>query len=67
MTIVCPITSKDNRFYLHEPLPDGISISGVVVMEQLRALDLEARDAKTIDHLDAAELDAILVCLRSFF
>ncbi|MDR2108818.1 MAG: type II toxin-antitoxin system PemK/MazF family toxin [Coriobacteriales bacterium] len=67
MTIVCPITTTDNRFYLHEPLPDGYGIKGVVVMEQVRAIDLEARQAKRLGRLDAADLQPILVCLRSFY
>lgn len=67
LTIVCPVTSKDNKFYLHEPLPKGYKVSGTVMIEQLRAIDLAAREAIKIDHLDTAELEPILVCLRSFF
>jgi len=67
MTIVCPITSRDNGFYLHEPLPELHEVSGAVVMEQVRALDLGARQARKIGHLGDAELRPILVCLRSFF
>ncbi|MDR2105807.1 MAG: type II toxin-antitoxin system PemK/MazF family toxin [Coriobacteriales bacterium] len=67
MTIVCPITSSDNGFYLHEPIPDGYPVSGAVVMEQLRAIDLDARCARKIGHLDTPDLNPILICLRSFF
>jgi len=67
MTIVCPITSTDNAFFLHEPLPTGYKISGVVALEQLRALDLVARKAKKIDQLDEIHLEAMLICIRSFF
>jgi len=67
MTIVCPITSQANGFFLHEPLPSGCKVQGEVVMEQVRALDLEARPAKRIEGLDQRELEPVLVCLRSFF
>ena len=67
MTIVCPITSHMNGFFLHEPLPKGVQIQGEVVMEQVRALDIEARDAKKIGVLDQDVLEPVLVCLRSFF
>lgn len=67
MTIVCPITSQINGFFLHEPLPEGHGLHGEVVMEQVRALDLEARTAKKVGSLDQAELEPVLVCLRSFF
>lgn len=67
MTIVCPITSNTQLFFLHEPLPDNAPVHGVVVMEQVRAIDLEARPTRLIGRLDQATLHRILVCLRSFF
>ena len=67
MTIVCPITSADNGFFLHEPLPPTCEVQGFVVMEQARAIDLDARGARKICSLDETALDPILICLRSFF
>ena len=67
MTIVCPITSTNNGFYLHEPIPAGHAIFGFIVLEQLRALDLEARQAEKIDHLNPKEMTPVLTCLKSFF
>jgi mRNA-degrading endonuclease toxin of MazEF toxin-antitoxin module len=67
MTIVCPITSTDSGFYLHEPIPDGYPVSGVVVMEQVRAMDLNARKARKVGHFDACDLKPVLVCLQSFY
>ncbi len=67
MTIVCPITATDNGFFLHEPIPPYHDVYGFVVMEQVRALDLNARKAEKIGHLDEAEMLPILTCLKSFF
>ena len=67
MTIVCPITTKDNGFFLHEPIPAGHDIYGFVIMEQLRAVDLQARRAEKIDHLDEKEMKPILSCIKSFY
>lgn len=67
MTIVCPITSRLAPFPLHQELPEDCCVHGSVVMEQLRAVDLEARSARRIGSLDPSELNPILVCLRSFF
>ena len=67
ITIVCPITSRSQPFFLHEELPDDAPVSGCVVMEQVRALDLEARPTKLLGSLDQQTLHKILVCLRSFF
>lgn len=67
MTIVCPITSRIRPFPLHEELPEGCCVHGSVVMEQVRALDLDARSCTVLGHLDGAALERILICLRSFF
>ena len=67
MTIVCPITSREKDFFLHEPLPDGCGAHGCIVMEQVRAIDLDARSTTLIGHLDDETLDDVLACVSSFF
>jgi mRNA interferase MazF len=67
MTIVCPITRVENAFFLHEPLPPTSLTEGFVVMEQVRALDLEKRGAEKIECLSKNDLRPILICLSSFF
>lgn len=67
MTIVCPITNRMKPFFLHQELPDGCCVQGSVVMEQMKAVDLDARGATRIGSLSEEELAPILVCIRSFF
>lgn len=67
MTIVCPISSREKPFALHEPLPDGCCVSGSVIMEQVRAVDLDARSCRKLGSLEDSALQPILICLRSFF
>ena len=67
MAIVCPITGTVSGFYLHDPLPDDCPVQGSVVLEQVRALDLNARPHRVVGHLDEEHLRRALVCLRSFF
>ena len=67
MTIVCPITSNMRPFFLHEELPPGSCVEGTVVMEQVRAIDLDARPTRLLGRLDRKTLRRILVCVRSFF
>ncbi len=67
MTIVCPISSRQRAFFLHEELPSSACVAGSVIMEQVRAIDLEARNTKLLGHLDEEHLAPILVCLKSFF
>lgn len=67
MTVVCPISSRLKPFFLHEPLPENCVVHGSVIMEQVRALDLEARSVKLLGRLDQNTLQKITVCLKSFF
>ena len=67
MTIVCPITNRLKDFFLHFKLPDTTEITGSIVSEQLRAVDLEARQARKIAALDDETLDKVLCCIKSFF
>ncbi len=67
MTVVCPISSRERPFFLHEPLPEDAPAEGSIIMEQLHAIDLEARPTRLLGQLDRATLHHVLVCLRSFF
>ena len=48
MTIVCPITNTNNQFPLHIPLDERVKTTGVILCEQVKALDLKARSYQTI-------------------
>ena len=67
MTIVCPITTRMRPFFLHQELPQDCCVRGSVVMEQVRALDLDARPTRLLGSLPKNELNPILTCIRSFF
>jgi mRNA interferase MazF len=69
MTLVCPLTTVDSGFPLHLALPDCLSVRGFIIVEQVRAFDLEARNPKHIESLDANSevMQAVTECLRSFF
>ena len=67
MTIVCPITNRLKPFFLHLNVPDENVVTGSVVTEQVRAMDLETRQAKKIGELDSQTLEAVLACVKSFF
>jgi mRNA interferase MazF len=69
MTLVCPVTTTNSGFPLHLPLPDGLDTRGYIVVEQMRALDMEIRCPRLIESLDneGATMRAVRECLRSFF
>lgn len=70
MTLVCPITTRNNGFPLHLALPENLDERyGFVVVEQVRAFDLDARNAVTVAHLNRNTpiMRHVVSLLKSFF
>jgi mRNA interferase MazF len=70
LALVCPITSVNNGFPLHVPLPEGAGVEGFIMTEQLQAFDLHARNvgsANIVGTLDEPTLDTVTTYLRHFF
>jgi len=57
LTIVCPITNRDKDHPFHVRLNNKTQTTGVVLCDQIRVLDLKARNAKIIE---TASEDVIL-------
>jgi mRNA interferase MazF len=55
MTLVCPITNTDRKCPVHVRL-DGLLTTGFVMCDQLRAIDLRARDYKVIETVEGDKL-----------
>jgi len=51
MTIVCPITNTDRNNPLHVELK-GLQTTGFVMCDQIRAIDIRARNHKIIETVD---------------
>jgi mRNA interferase MazF len=49
LAIVCPITNTERGFPLHVPLDDQVKTTGVIMCEQVKALDLHARSFSFIE------------------
>ena len=64
LTIVCPISNTDNRFPMHIRL-QGTATTGFVRCEQVRSLDLNARNAKFVERVPDDILDQVLEILRA--
>lgn len=46
LALFCPITTKAKGYPFEVPLPAGLKASGVVLSDQVKSLDWQARDAK---------------------
>lgn len=71
MTLVCPITTRQDNFPLHLDLPDGLETYGTVPLEQVRAFDLNARRPRFVESVfegdDPDFMAHVKECLQSFF
>jgi mRNA interferase MazF len=68
LAIVCPITNTDRRIPFHLPVPKSSSLTGFVMVEQVKAIDYKARNAKFIEKAAdelPEEINAIVnVCIE---
>lgn len=68
LTWTCPITSTDDGYPLHmpiHPITTGEEVTGHVEVEQLKALDLKARDARIVGYLPGDEMDRVIELVMS--
>jgi len=57
--IVCPISSRARGWATEVKLSDGLPISGVILADQIRALDRKARIFDYIAHVPDADMAAV--------
>jgi mRNA interferase MazF len=51
LALVCPVTNTLTPFPLHIPLDNRTKTTGVIMCEQVKALDLNARQASFVEPL----------------
>ena len=66
MIIACPITNTDRLSPVHIRL-DGLITTGFVMCDQVRAIDIQARDYKTVETVDKETLLEVCDIVQSLF
>ncbi len=68
LAIVCPITNTDRGYPFHLPVPRVSSLTGFVMVEQVKSVDYVMRGAKFIKRAPAGFIDDVLdlidACIR---
>ncbi len=64
--IVCPVTSRERGWPMEIKLPDGLPVSGVVLVDEVRSIDRDARHLKLAGVVPQDVLDAIGAKLAPF-
>lgn len=49
LAIVCPITNTDRKIPFHLAVPDLSSLTGFVMVEQVKSIDFNTRKAKFVE------------------
>jgi mRNA interferase MazF len=61
--IVCPLTSTDRNFPFHVAIVNDPSVTGFVMVEQVKSIDFHARKAKRIGRASDSVLEEVLSLL----
>jgi mRNA interferase MazF len=60
LALLCPITSQVKGYPFEVVVPSGLQVSGVVLADQVKSLDWQARGAEFICALPSATVSEIL-------
>ena len=63
LAIVCPITNTKRNVPFHVALPQESTVTGFVMVEQVKAIDFRARQARFIEKAPEAVLNEALSLL----
>ena len=66
LAMVCPITNTDKAHAFHIRLDDRTQTTGVVLCDQVRAMDVCARNAIFIEYISDDLLDKVAELVWSF-
>lgn len=66
LALVCPITNTSRGFPLHVALDDRTKTSGVIMCEQVKALDTVARNASFFEKVPQEILNEVVDIVVSF-
>jgi mRNA interferase MazF len=67
LAIVCPVTNANHHFPLHVPLDKRTETDGAVMCEQVKSLDLSARDMTFLEKIPTDLLEEVLDRIALFF
>ncbi len=63
LCIACPITNTRRDYPFHVEIPAGTSVTGVVMVEQVKSIDFRSRKARRLGKVSPEVLDEVLSIL----
>lgn len=65
LALLCPITNRLKGYPYEVDIPDGLSVTGVILSDHVKSLDWRARDAQFICKIPNDVLDEVLAKLAT--
>ena len=63
LAMVCPITNTFRDIPFHVPVPDASSLTGYIMVEQIKSVDFASRKARFLEKASASYLNEALAIL----
>ena len=63
LAMVCPITNTNRSFPLHVAVPSKSSLTGYIMVEQIKSVDFVSRKLKLVETSPRAVLEEVLALL----
>src|SRR5258708_21249796 len=68
LAIACPITNTDRRIPFHLPVPTASSLTGFVMVEQVKSIDYRPRNARFVEKAPSEFVEDVItlvdVCIK---
>jgi mRNA interferase MazF len=68
LAIACPITNTDRKIPFHLPVPTTSSLTGFVMVEQVKSIDYRARNARFVEKAPSELVEDVIalvdVCIK---
>ncbi len=68
LAIACPITNTDRKIPFHLPVPSTSSLTGFVMVEQVKSIDYRARNARFVEKAPSEFVEDVIalvdVCIK---
>ena len=67
LIVVCPITTKVKNYPFEVKIPGGLTVSGVVLADQVKSLDYRTREAEFVCKIPSETLAEVIIMINKLF
>ena len=64
LALMCPVTTQIKGYPFEVPIPSGVNVQGVVLADQLKSLDWQAREVEYIHCVPRSTMSEVIAKIR---